>query len=64
MTSSEERELSQPGKPAGRRTFVPSEEFVQLGRGLTTGDSDKLRIDIDSMAAQCESTLPRPVDDD
>lgn len=46
------REIAQLVPLAGRRTFVPSREFVELGRGLTTTDPDRLRADIDSMADQ------------
>ena len=46
------REIAELIPLAGRRTFVPSREFVELGRGLTTSDPDKLRADIDSMADQ------------
>jgi prevent-host-death family protein len=46
------REIAQLVPITGRRTFVPSREFVELGRGLTTSDPDKLRADIDAMADQ------------
>lgn len=52
MVTRDGRDIARLVPLSNRRTFVPSAQFMALGRGLTTGDPEQFRSDIDSMADQ------------